>query len=311
MNRACRPIAISLLAITVASCSAQPQPASSPTSPALGPAALGDGGRVAVALRAGNGSDIVTMDPDGSHVQQLTDDPAFDACPDIGPSGTLIAFCSDRSGAFEVWLMDADGKNQRRLTTLNGDSTFVAISPDESRVAFCGSTGSPDDNHDIWLINVDGTGLAQLTNSPEQDDCHPVWSPDGSSILFTSARGGLGAQLWLIMANGREEHEIPTGQNAGLDPPDWSPDGNAITYIQDGSVYVMAADGTGVRRLTQKPGIDYAPAWSPQGNEIVYRHLENEIGSLRIVSVQSGQSRSVPFTQQGLPLAPDWHTMVS
>src|SRR5262245_42345061 len=149
--------------MTVASCSSQPRPATSPTSLPLGPAALGDGGRIAVALKTGGGANIFAMDPDGNHLQRLTDDPAFDACPDIGPTGKLIAFCSDRSGAFEIWLMDADGKNQRQLTTLNGDSTFVGISPDESRVAFCGSKTGPDDTHDIWLINVDGTGLAQLT----------------------------------------------------------------------------------------------------------------------------------------------------
>src|SRR5690349_14654806 len=102
MNRTFRLIAISLLAITLASCASH-QPAASPTTPPFGPAAVGDGGRIAVAVKADgingsnsrlpDGADIFAMDPDGSNVQQLTDDPAFDACPDIGSSGKLIAFC--------------------------------------------------------------------------------------------------------------------------------------------------------------------------------------------------------------------------
>jgi len=74
-------------------------------------------------------------------------------------------------------------------------------------------------------------------------------------------------------------------------------------------VSVVKADGTGPQRLTHEPGTDYAPAWSPKGNEIVYRHLDGETGSLRIVSLQTGQSRALPIGEQGMPLAPAWQAM--
>ncbi len=282
-------------------------PATTTAPPALAAAALGDGGRIAAALRAGGGADILTMNPDGSDPKQLTDDPSFDACPSFGPGGSLIAFCSNRSGAFEIWLMDAAGGQERPLTALEGNATFSDISPAGQRVVFCGSPkGAAEGDHDIWVVNVDGTGLAQLTKTPGEDDCNPAWSPDGSKVLFTSNRGG-SPEVWVMDAAGQGAKQVTTGQGAGLEPPDWSPDGSSIAFIAQDAVWVSGVDGSAPRRLTQAPGTDQAPAWSPKGNEIVYRHLDGETGSLRIVSVGSGQSRAVPISA-GNPLAPDWQS---
>lgn len=305
-------IALGVVALTLGGCAPASDPppvAPSATAAPLAPAALGDGGRIAVALRAGSGADIVTMNPDGTDVTRLTEVPEFDACPDFGPGGRLIAFCSNRSGPFEIWLMDGTGYNERQLTTLNGNSTFADISPDGRKVVFCGSPqGGSEDDHDIWSISVDGGSLVQLTNSPGQDDCNPVWSPDGSKVLFTSLRDGV-AELWVMEATGQGARQLTTGLSAGTEPPDWSPDGKQLAYVAGGSVWVVKADGTGPQRLTQEPGTDYAPAWSPKGNEIVYRHLDGETGSLRIVSLQTGQSRALPIGEQGMPLAPAWQAM--
>jgi Tol biopolymer transport system component len=309
-----------LVAVAVSGCgpTADPPATNSPTSPtsptatptggALGPAAPGDGGQIAVGLKNDSVASIVAMNSDGTGFHQLTDGKAFDACADIGPGGALIAFCSNRSGVFEIWLMDSAGGHQRRLTTLGGDSTFPDISPDGRRIVFCGSTTSPDD-HDIWMVNVDGTGLTQLTNTPGKDDSFPVWSPDGSKVLFTSARNGT-PELFLMDANGKNVRQLTTGQDAGEEPPDWSPDGQRIAYIASGSVWVMPVGGGAPTRLTPTGDGDGAPAWSLKGNEIVYRYLgTGPDGTLRIVSVQSGQSRSLPIGGKGVPLAPSWGAM--
>jgi Tol biopolymer transport system component len=261
-----------------------------------------------VALKDGSGAGIVTINADGTGSRQLTDGQAFDACPDIGSGGALIAFCSNRSGQFEIWLMDGAGGNQHRLTTLGGDSTFPDISPDGRRIVFDGSATSTED-HDIWVVNADGTGLTQLTNTPGKDDSYPVWSPDGSKVLFTSTRSGT-PELWLMDASGKDPRQLTSGQSAGEEPPDWSPDGQRIAYIASGSVWVMPVSGGTPTRLTPASDGDGAPAWSPKGNEIVYRHLgTGPDGTLRIVSVQSGQSRSLPTGAKGVPLAPSWGLM--
>src|SRR5262249_24567003 len=155
---------------------------------------------------------------------------------------------------FEIWLMDGTGGHQRQLTSLGGDSWFPDISPDGQRVVFCGSKVSTQD-HDIWLVNVDGTGLVQLTNTPGEDDCFPSWSPDGSKILFSSTHGGGTPELWVMDATGQGAHALTTGQSAGEAPPDWSPDGTKVAYIASDGVWVMPVAGGSATQLTKGPGV--------------------------------------------------------
>jgi TolB protein len=308
-------IMVALAATGCASTSKPGAPSGTPTTMTvapLGPPALGDGGRIAVALKTGDSSVIISLNSDGTDARRLTDGEAADACPDFGPGGALIAYCSDRAGGriFEIWLMDGAGGHQRQLTTLGGDSFFPDVSPDGKRVVFCGSKASTQE-HDIWLVNVDGTGLVQLTNTPGEDDCYPTWSPDGSKVLFTSTRGG-SQELWVMDANGQSARQLTKGAIDRGSPPDWSPDGRRVAYVDQGFVWVMSADGGTPTRLTQAPGSDYAPAWSPKGNEIVYRHLDaGNVGTLRIVSVQSGQIRAVPIEINGTPVAPAWQLVTA
>jgi hypothetical protein len=230
-------IALGVVALTLGGCAAASDPppvAPSATAVPLAPAAVGDGGRIAVALRAGSGADIVTINPDGTDITRLTEVPEFDACPDFGPGGRLIAFCSNRSGPFEIWLMDGTGYNERQLTTLNGNSTFADISPDGRKVVFCGSPqGGSEDDHDIWSINVDGSGLVQLTNSPGQDDCNPVWSPDGSKVPSPAS----------VAASRKYSSWRPPAKAHGRSPPGRAPAPSRRTGARTASSWRMSQAG--------------------------------------------------------------------
>src|SRR5215831_18626738 len=95
-------VGVGLAALALAGCSSStptaptnPTPtattAPSPTAATLGAPALGDGGRIAVALKDNTVATIVTVNPDGSDLKKLTDGKTFDGCPDLGPGGTFIA----------------------------------------------------------------------------------------------------------------------------------------------------------------------------------------------------------------------------
>ena len=71
----------------------------------------------------GNGN-LYSVLPNGRWLRRLTDDPFNDLCPAYSPDGRQIAFCSDRTGAFEIWAMNRDGSEQHPVTSLGGYAVF-------------------------------------------------------------------------------------------------------------------------------------------------------------------------------------------
>lgn len=106
-------------------------------------------------------------------------------------------------------------------------------------------------------------------------DSYPALSPDGRTLLFHSNRSGRQA-IWAANADGSNPHILFDDPNAGADPgtPVWSPDGSRIAFgmrpagasdENESEIYLIAADGTGLRRLTETPGDDSHPHWSRGG----------------------------------------------
>lgn len=103
------------------------------TYPAYSP----DGRQLALRRYVGeNNSEVFVADADGSHLRDLTNDPAFDGWPAWSPDGKQIAFASNRRSGYQVFLMDADGSNVRLLANTEGRATAPAWSPDGHTVLF-------------------------------------------------------------------------------------------------------------------------------------------------------------------------------
>jgi hypothetical protein len=97
-------------------------------------------------------------------------DTDLDSAPDWSPDGTKIVFDSFRDGNYEIYVMDSDGSNETRITTTAEQETSPVWSPDGKKIAFRG-----DD--DIWVMNADGTGATNLTNTPGVPEYSPAWQP--------------------------------------------------------------------------------------------------------------------------------------
>ena len=111
-------------------------------------------------------------------------------------------------------------------------------------------------------------------------DSYPDLSPDGVTLMFQSNRSGKQA-IWLARADGRDPHLLFDGASPGSDPatPRWSPDGQRIAFAMkpagatdenESEIYVMGADGSRVRRLTNAPGDDSHPHWTADGKRIFF-----------------------------------------
>lgn len=97
------------------------------------------------------------------------------------------------SNSREMWMLELDtGQEILIATDKNRIFTDPSISPDGQRIAFTSGSKDRDDgadrNLDIYMMNIDGTGMTQLTFHPG-DDMLPKWGPDGRSIYFLSQRG--------------------------------------------------------------------------------------------------------------------------
>jgi tol-pal system beta propeller repeat protein TolB len=175
-------------------------------------------------LRNGN-LDIYKINVDGTGEQRLTDDPAADRIPDWSPDGTKIAFSSERSGACAIYTMDPDGNNVQKLTPDSMQASVAAWSPDSSKLVFadnfCATTES-----DLWIMNADGSGKTQVTDSPE-NELSKSWSPIGDRVVadFSILTGNSlhkGDIAVVYVANGATTNLTNTPGNQD-EHPEWSP----------------------------------------------------------------------------------------
>jgi Tol biopolymer transport system component len=159
---------------------------------------------------------------------------------------------------------------------------------------------SRDGNYEIYSISPDGTGLTRLTNEPTED-IFPAWSPDGSRIAFTRCQPGESSpcDVWAMDAEGAGPVNL-TNDPANDGEPAWSPDGTRIAFISDRGgitqIFVMEADGTGVRQVSRGGGTH--PAWSPDGTLIAFSGADpGAPGAVSVVSVDGTDERTI-FTDE-------------
>jgi Tol biopolymer transport system component len=191
---------------------------------------------------------------DGSERRNITNDPANDWGPDWSPDGGTIAFNSDRDGGgLRGYLVEPDGSNLRPID-VDAWFEYPSFSPDGTKIVFMGHEGS---DYEIFVADVASGAVEQLTDSPDQDGW-PVWSPDGSTIAFTSVRDDCAVappdrECWLGDEPGGH-HDIwlvdPDGSNLRRVTPEhghfvaWSPDSQYL-LISGYALYVVRQDGTG------------------------------------------------------------------
>ena len=115
-------------------------------------------------------------------------------------------------------------------------------------------------------MNADGTGRTVLASTGQGSNLAPTWSPDGSTIVYSSIR----REDWGIFAmpasGGPERELVSTGSSFGyVDDPTWSPDGGRIAFVADSGIAVMRPDGSGITQLVVQQGRYPAGAiaWQP------------------------------------------------
>ncbi|WP_143532242.1 DUF11 domain-containing protein [Saccharothrix sp. ALI-22-I] len=127
------------------------------------------------------------------------------------------------------------------------------------------SRGSPGD---IWSTDANGGDPRQITNTPDESETDPAYSPDGTRIAFNRSFGD-GSDVIVANADGSDERFLRFGRH-----PSWSPDGSMIALIAGGVIRVIrVSDGvelTTIPRPRHLIGQDEQPTWSPTGDVIAF-----------------------------------------
>lgn len=149
--------------------------------------------------------------------------------------------------------------------------TLPQWSPDGSRILF---GANPYGNQELFIINADGSGVAQLTEN-DAIDAGARFRFDGLIVYASDAQSPGFTEIYTMNADGSNITRL--SNHAGNSyAPAWSPDGTRIAYINDsmgdGDVYVMDADGQRPFMLTNDDSAaeDRLPTWSPDGRWIAF-----------------------------------------
>jgi TolB protein len=233
-----------------------------------------------------------------------------------------IAFSSNRTGNYDIWVMNPDGSGQTDLTNNPALDDTPAWSPDGSKIAFVSKRPSSpyhSTEREIYVMNADGSGQTQLTrpasyHTPNNYD--PAWSPDGSKIAFVSTRDsttGYNAEIYVMNADGTGQKRLTNNPSID-DSPTWSPDGSKIAFESrtgendNYKIWVMNADGSGQpKQLTFNNAYeDGYPAWSPNGTKIAFDSNRAGVFEIYVMNTDGTEQTLVATSTFGNEYHPTW-----
>ncbi len=179
--------------------------------------------------------------------------------------------------------------------------------PNGGRIAFTCTRG---DYNQLCMINRDGTGLIQLSDM-EASNYYPVFTPDGSSLLFASNRNGP-FDLYLLLFGEKQLFQI-TDNVGNVVSPDYSPDGRRLVFANQAgegpaSIWMVNADGLNPHLVYTGADDIVAAAWSPNGERIAYAMSVGVPQEYEIFTMDTDGKNHLRISQglQGIGGSIDW-----
>src|SRR5438067_179687 len=318
--------------------STTPKPALGIVRPVISP----DGRQIAFAAVG----DIYVM-PVGGKPVDVTKDAALDTDPAWSPDGSQLVYSSDKeSEHLQLWIRDMKTGRSRQVTHLTTQPQGATWSPDGKRIAFFDVNGMWRVAN-MSVLDVASGAVTKVHDTLAQPGT-PTWSPDGKRIALAEVapftrrfREGTNQVLTIDVARlldvarpfegrdrgadadrGPDRPAPPGSQDKWYAPiptlsidsrggcgPVWSPDGTKMAAIYEGvlAVWPVAVSGEPLgppRHITSESA--HAPSWAGDSLHILYQSLDK----LRIIDIESGETRTVPLDLKYTPDVPATHVVV-
>ncbi|MGB7333102.1 MAG: CehA/McbA family metallohydrolase [Terriglobales bacterium] len=250
--------------------------------------------------------------------EQLTAGPGYDYQPDWSADGRWLVFARYDHDAVELWSLDMRDGQTRKMTSGGTVNVEPRFSPDGKRLAFVSTSykghfhifiGRFDDGllSDVQQLTPENVSpLPRYYYSQVDHEISPVWTRDGSEILFVSNRGhihGTGG-FWRIKAEpGSEAHEIHYEETNWKARPDFSPDGKRMVYASYlgqswHQLWVMPAAGGDAFPISYGAFDNVNPRWSPDGSKIAFISNRNGNTSLWVQTIPGGEQTEVVASER-------------
>lgn len=255
------------------------------------------------------------QDVRSSKAEQLTAGPGYDYQPDWSSNGDQrwVVFARYDHDTVDLWSLDLRNGKTQKMTSGSAVNLEPRFSPDGKHLAFVSTSGKGHFHIFVGQF-ADGllSGVYQLTPenvsalpryyySKVDHEISPVWSKDGSEILFVSNRGhihGTGG-FWKIKTEpGAEAREIHYEETNWRARPDFSPDGKRMVYASYlgqswHQLWVMPAAGGDAFPISYGAFDNINPRWSPDGSKIAFISNRNGNTSLWVQTIPGGDQTEV------------------
>lgn len=197
--------------------------------------------------------------------------------PSVSPDGNLIAFASNRTGSYQIWLVSIDGSTVTKLTDSSGSKSDPQWSPTLNLIAFLSTSGTLTS---LWTINPDGSGLTMVSKSGQSVQDF-AWNPANGVLAYDSYANG----KWTIsLAKIGSAPVQLTNSSSNSMYPAWNPNGEYLAYSSDRDgnfdIYVQNIATGSVSRVTSSQGDNFAPTFSPNGEQLLF--MSNDTGAWSI-----------------------------